>query len=666
MPHKDENERPKSNGVNRRQFITRTAAGAAGAVALTSVLDACGGSSTPSATQAATDAQNLSTGAWKFGVMSDTQWTTPPGTVWSSPAQAAPGGVDASDPNTCAVGILNQIQQQFINNGVKFVVHVGDLADDTSSTVGNLGQDTRALYAQPLYNAGIGFFPLRGNHDDAYALLNSEFQAIYPQTQNGVHNATPSRVFTTLATDSQVGSSKNTQPIPANNGSQFTVGSNFSSPTAWNNGLAGMSYSFDFNNVRILMLDQFTPVTGSASTPAGWDANGYGDGSPTTISQQQSWISAQLSGRASGSHAFVFAHKGLLTLNHQDTLFSQSSSSITTLAAGNNANPAYNPVQQNAFFSSLQSNGVRIYMNGHDHMYDRSLITSPDGKSQVMQIVAASDSSKFYPPVGSGNNTNTNALAALGSGSDANGVPYSTYSNDQYWNVNQAGGTLRRAPVTQELFTVGYYIVTVNGANVNVDYYSASVSTYQSATDGEVIVSSSPSLTFAKRESFGYSLNGQQYQVAQGAPYTVVQDKSSAGTTAKILSGSNGGSAKDANGLACIKVVNTGWLSASSGSASDILLLWGIDPCVESAQRDTFTLSMGAGTALSKSLAICALDSNGNWSNAVNQNSGGTKNFMYGPWTANYGLGTYGIDPTTNTAWAILNYDGVFAIASGS
>jgi hypothetical protein len=75
---------------------------------------------------------------------------------------------------------------------------------------------------------------------------------------------------------------------------------------------------------------------------------------------------------------------------------------------------------------------------------------------------------------------------------------------------------------------------------------------------------------------------------------------------------------------------------------------------------------MGVGAALSKSFAICALDSNGNWSNAVNQNSGGTKNFVYGPWTANYGLGTYGIDPTTNTAWAVLNYDGVFAIAAGS
>ena len=176
MSHKDENEQPKSNSVNRRQFLTRTAAGAAGAIALTSVLDACGGSSS-SAASSATAAQNLGSAAWKFGVMSDTQWTNGPGTVWTTPA-----GVDNSDPNTSAVSITRQTQQQFINAGVKFVVHVGDLADNTSASVANLGEDTRALYAQSLYNAGIGFFPLRGNHDDNYAGLGAEFQRIFPQT----------------------------------------------------------------------------------------------------------------------------------------------------------------------------------------------------------------------------------------------------------------------------------------------------------------------------------------------------------------------------------------------------------------------------------------------------------------------------------------------------
>ncbi len=78
MSHNDENEKPKSTGVNRRQFITRTAAGAAGAVALTSVLDACGGSSSSSSDPSATPKTEVTSGAWKFGVMADTQWTGSP------------------------------------------------------------------------------------------------------------------------------------------------------------------------------------------------------------------------------------------------------------------------------------------------------------------------------------------------------------------------------------------------------------------------------------------------------------------------------------------------------------------------------------------------------------------------------------------------------------
>ena len=109
MPHNDENEKPQSIGVNRRQFITRTAAGAAGAVALTSVLDACGGSSASSTTLAATDAQNPASGAWKFAVMADTQWVGIPdptvGPVGGAPANAPD---DGRNPNSSAVHIANR------------------------------------------------------------------------------------------------------------------------------------------------------------------------------------------------------------------------------------------------------------------------------------------------------------------------------------------------------------------------------------------------------------------------------------------------------------------------------------------------------------------------------------------------------------------------------
>ncbi len=92
--------------------------------------------------------------AWKFAVISDTQ------------------GIGADDdytPNTVAVAIVKALNQRFIAHGVKFVVQVGDLVDQTGSTASSVAttEDTRAALAQELYNAGIGFFPLRGNHDSA-------------------------------------------------------------------------------------------------------------------------------------------------------------------------------------------------------------------------------------------------------------------------------------------------------------------------------------------------------------------------------------------------------------------------------------------------------------------------------------------------------------------
>ncbi len=52
----------------------------------------------------------------------------------------------------------------------------------------------------------------------------------------------------------------------------------------------------------------------------------------------------------------------------------------------------------------------------------------------------------------------------------------------------------------------------------------------------------------------------------------------------------------------------------------------------------------------------------GAWANAVEMNYGGTPVFISGPWQVGYTLGTYGVDPHTGTAWAVINFDGAFAI----
>ena len=165
----------------------------------------------------------------------------------------------------------------------------------------------------------------------------------------------------------------------------------------------------------------------------------------TTIGTQQSWITSQLQNRYPGSHAFVFAHKGLITCQHADVLFGNS--------------PDLNPALTDAFINSLASNGVRYFIHGHDHMYDRSFVTTTTGSAKVTQILASSNSSKFYVPAGSLTN------------SAANGGK----SNDDYYDL-PAFGIRRRQPLSQQLNSVGFQIVTVDGANVTVDYYAAVVS----------------------------------------------------------------------------------------------------------------------------------------------------------------------------------------------
>jgi hypothetical protein len=527
--------------------------------------------------------------AWSFGVMSDTQWTGSPD--------------DGRDPNTVSIDIINQLNAKFIAQGVKFVIQVGDLTDNGS----NLALQTTALFRQKLYNAGIGFFPFRGNHESSLAGA-TEFKRVFPQTQTGLMNATPADVFANL-----IGSVDDTLTMPvAATGGTFTMGSNFSSPST---GTTGLSYAFDYNNIRFVMLDQFVSFDGTASTSGG-----------NYMDPQLPWIGSTLAGKPAGGHALVFGHKGLITENHVDTLFG--------------ADPSKDPTGQDTFINALASNGVRYYMGGHDHIHNRSLVTTTDGiTAKVMDIIGASDSSKFYIPA----------------------IP----SNDQKYNV-PAFGHGRQTQIVQELNTVGYYIFTVDGAKVSVDFYSAIVN--PTLASGEYLISASIPMTFTKRETFGYGLTGQEKVVAESASY-VGSLGSFAGTSASILSGTNASTAKDGSTRALSHLVDSAWDAATCATAGSILTLWGTSD-LGAANGDTIALSMSFdrsqvsdATLVSGAFGLASQDSTGNWTSAVVQNVGGTPAFVLGAWSASYPLGTFGVDPATNTAWAVVNHAGRFAVA---
>jgi hypothetical protein len=593
-------------------------------------LTACGDSGTSTAaaspavtTQAAVPGSlaKPSATAWSFAVMADTQWI---------------GSDDGKNPNSVAVSIIQQLNQEFVKKGVKFVVQVGDLTDNGSINA----IDTTALFRQPLYNAGIGFFPFRGNHEDKPG-APAEFVKVFPQTQTGAMNATP---FAAISSAKRVNPDAAAQPSPTISGSPFTVGINFSSPSVnGSTNLKGLSYAFDYKpangtGATLVMLDQFTPADGL-------NADGTAYSLSTAIAPQQAWITSVLSGRAAGTHAFTFSHKGIITENHVDTLF------------GND--PSANPLAQDAFITSLATNKVDYHMLGHDHIYDRSIITTTNGSSaKIQQILCASDSSKFYIPA--------------------------TPANDILYDLMGLGTTVgksikqiaRQTQIAQELNTVGYYIFTVDGPNVTVDYYSAPV--YPTYSSGEYLISVSPTLTFTKRDTFGKSLNGKEFVVAQGMPYnSYVQDTftTAAGgnnTTAMILGGVNGSAQFDASGRPLNKAVDTGWSAKTSATASDILTRWGMASGMGSSMSDSYALSLSfdstgltSSQLQSGSFGLATVDATGKWINAVNQNFGGAKKFVIGAYDSSYPLGTYGVDTTRNIVWAVINYTSSFAAASG-
>jgi hypothetical protein len=576
--------------------------------------------------------------AWKFGIISDTQWPS--------------NGDDGKNPNSVAVGIIQQVNAQFVAQGVKFVVAVGDLTDAGCSTslegtgaTACAGMETRALFTQELYDNGIGFFPLRGNHE-AQADGALEFTRVFPQTQDGVQNASPDDVF-----DVSLGTDVLTRPTKA--GPTFQMGTNFSSPST---ALTGLSYSFDYENARFVLLDQFMAYDGSSSASGNY-----------STAAQQTWVTGQLSSSTRPAHAFVFAHKGIVTDNHADNLFGADPGLASTSTA------------TDAFITSLADNGVHYLFGGHDHMHLHEVVstTSLATQKSVHEVVCQSDSYKFYTPY-----------------SPSNDATYDCAGSNGTYGL----GACRQQRVGEELWNVGYYIVTVDGNNVTVDYYGVplgatdltasqisikgSTTTYSIAdgpTSGvDLNISATPTLTglWEKHDTFGYGLDGKEFVVAQGAAYTTVTGSyanAATGnrTTAAILGGTNTSTSTDPlRTAALVKAVATGWSSQTDETYSDLFTLWGRNE-VGSTVTDTYPLAvsyagLSSAVAASGSYGLAEQDEYGNWVNAVGQNYGGTAAFVAGPWSAGYGLGTYGVDTATSppTAWAVLDHQGTFAVAA--
>ena len=565
---------------------------------------------------------------WRFAVISDTQWTVPD---------------DGQSPNSIPAGILKQIHQAFIAHGVRLVVSVGDIVDISSTP--NL--DARALYVQDLYNAGIAYYPLRGNHESADGNSGAEFARAFPQIgynldadrgpvgptrSAGQNNATPADI---LQRNPRLGADSRIAPPARTHPKLFSVGGNFSYPTLVNDANGSVSYSFDFENARFVLLDQFDRT---------------GNTHHSSIAQQQPWISERLKDPERPQHAFVFSHKNLLGGAHKDNLFggAVARSDAGDGAAETSAGTAKRQAED-AFIQSLAKGHVHYFITGHDHHHADSIVTSPlDPAYSVHQIISQSDSSKFYTPI----------------------APFSD----------------NETPVSEELWAVGYYIYTVDGPRVTVDYYSVDI-TDQNGTNAadwdaaDGATGRTPFLTgnWKRLSTSGYSLNGREFLVRQGGSYAAVQDtaaKGSAdgeeylGSSARILAGVNGSARRTHDGRPLTKAINTGWAPRQTGLVSDVLKLWGMQD-LGADRTDDYVLSVGYdATRLADDRAgtgrygLLSRDSSGLWVGATGLNVGGRGGFHLRAYDSTADrLGDWGINLADHTAWAVINHAaGDFAV----
>jgi hypothetical protein len=304
----------------------------------------------------------------------------------------------------------------------------------------------------------------------------------------------------------------------------------------------------------------------------------------------------------------------------------------------------------------MYKNGVKLYLGGHDHIHHRSIIKSPDGRSQIQEIIAAGLSTKFYSP-----------------------SPIHFPKKDRKGNVTVPdqwfGQKEREISLSQEENNIGYYIYTVDGPRMSADYYADSRGNFQSGNrfpfgenNPDYPKGITPALNFVKKEGFGYSLNGRGFMVAQGESYNVVTDNYGK-TSARILNGFNNSASVDANKRSLTKAVETGWVkNPDPGSLkSDIFSIWGMSELGMNGRTDVYVLSIsfegGDAHSIKKGRVWVATFANGKWVNAVYENFGGKRKFVLGKYRPEYGLGTYGVDPKTKTAWAVLNYNADFAVA---
>jgi hypothetical protein len=232
--------------------------------------------------------------------------------------------------------ILAEMVQETLGWDADFLAFAGDLVygagvapDEFERQLWNWVRIVR-----PLYDAGVGVYVCRGNHEigDMWRAEPNE-----PPDPKDNYALRWLNVF---------GSDEHPElKLPGN-------------------GPAGekyMSYAVTHKNVLVVALDEYA-----------------GMGHHAVHFVNQAWLDAQLRANTK-PHVFTFGHEPAFRTFHSDCL------------------DAY-PDRRDAFWRSLTSAGARVYTCGHDHYYDHARIDDGDGNpnNDVHQLIVATAGAPSY------------------------------------------------------------------------------------------------------------------------------------------------------------------------------------------------------------------------------------------------------------------------------
>ncbi|MHC4203816.1 MAG: metallophosphoesterase family protein [Planctomycetota bacterium] len=244
--------------------------------------------------------------------------------------------------------ILGELVNEILDQGVDFVLFPGDLVSGYAY-IGPEGFEgelwTWVNKMQPVYDAGIGVYVSRGNHE----LMDTWSRSIWPNVDpDDNHTTRWLNVF---------GNDLYPELMLPDNGPESEK---------------YMTYAVTHKNAFIISLDHYAGINHE-----------------TIHMVNQEWLDAQLAANTK-PHIFIAGHETAFRAMHTDGLDNR-------------------PAERDAFWASIRNAGGRTYFAGHDHFYDHARIDDGDGNpdNDIHQYIIGTGGAYPYawsPPY-SGNNS---------------------------------------------------------------------------------------------------------------------------------------------------------------------------------------------------------------------------------------------------------------------